>query len=111
MININEVVNNMSVKIRLARGGKKKSPVYQIVAADSRTPRDGKYIAKLGRYDPKTNSLKIDKESINELVKNGAQLSDKVKQLFKNSDNEGNLKIKSKPKKKKKVAKTEEAAA
>jgi len=101
----------MSVTIRLARGGRKGVPFYKIVVTDSKNARDGRFNKIIGSYDAIKKDLKMDKEAINEWVKKGAQMSDKVKQLFKNSDHEGNLKIKSKPKKKKKVAKTEEAAA
>ncbi len=71
--------------IRLARGGKKKAPVFTIVAADRRSPRDGRFLEKLGQYVPKSeaplNSIKT--ERIAEWVKNGAQLSDSVASLFK----------------------------
>jgi len=71
--------------IRLARGGKKKAPVYTIVAADRKSPRDGRFLEKLGQYTPKSedplNSIKT--ERITEWVKNGAQLSDSVRSLFK----------------------------
>ena len=50
----------MAVKIRLARHGKKGAPIYHIVAADSRAPRDGKFIEKLGAYNPNTNPATID---------------------------------------------------
>ncbi len=71
--------------IRLARGGKKKAPVFTLVAADRKSPRDGKFLEKLGQYVPKSeeplNSIKT--ERIAEWVKNGAQLSDSVSSLFK----------------------------
>jgi len=76
------------IKIRMARGGRKKKPVYTIVAADSRDPRDGKFLEKLGQYNPLTSdetktlvNLKTDK--ISAWVKQGATMSDTVKSLLK----------------------------
>lgn len=76
----------MAVVIRLRRGGKKKSPFYHIVAADSRSPRDGKFLEKLGFHDPSSEieSLRIDDENLQKWVNNGAQLSDTVRTLLKN---------------------------
>ena len=74
------------VKIRMTRGGRKGKPVYTIVAADSRSPRDGRFLEKLGQYDPmsKDAGLKQVKiESIAKWVKEGAILSDTVKTLLK----------------------------
>lgn len=74
----------MSVKIRLKRMGAKKAPFYRIVVADSRAPRDGKFIEQLGYYNPTTEPkiVKIDEEKAVKWVKNGAQPSDTVKRLF-----------------------------
>lgn len=74
----------MAVKLRLARMGKKKQPFYRIVAADSRTRRDGKYIDKLGHYNPITNpaEIVINEEKAFYWLKNGAIPTDTVKNLF-----------------------------
>lgn len=74
----------MSVKIRLTRVGKKKQPYYRIVVADSRSPRDGKFIENIGTYDPKTNpsSINLDKEKAIEWLKKGAEPSDTVEKIF-----------------------------
>lgn len=73
----------MSLKIRLARGGAKKKPYYSIVVSDSRSPRDGKFIEKVGSYDPRLAAddekrimLKLDR--IQEWVSKGAQPTDRV---------------------------------
>ena len=72
------------VKIRLQREGKKKAPFYHIVVADSRSPRDGKIIEKIGSYDPMTepSTIVIDKEKLEQWVKNGAKPTDSVKELI-----------------------------
>lgn len=72
------------VKIRLQRVGKKKAPFYHVVVADSRCPRDGKIIEKIGTYDPMTNpaTIVLDKEKVAEWVKNGAKPTDTVKKLI-----------------------------
>ena len=79
----------MAIKIRLTRGGAKKRPFYRVVAADSRMPRDGRFIEKLGTYspllpkdDPNRVDLNIDK--INEWLKKGAQVSDRISRLLEN---------------------------
>ncbi len=77
----------MSMKIRLARGGSKKRPFYRIVAADSRMPRDGRFIEKLGTYNPllpKDNEerVKMDVEKIQEWIKKGAQPTDRVARML-----------------------------
>jgi len=74
----------LSVKIRLTRAGKKKQPYYRIVVADSRSPRDGKFIENIGTYDPKTNpsSINLDKEKAIEWLKKGAEPSDTVEKIF-----------------------------
>jgi len=73
------------VKIRLQRGGRTHRPVYTIVAANSRSARDGKFLEKLGQYDPNgTEILKAVKvEEVKVWLGKGAQLSDTVKSLFK----------------------------
>lgn len=74
----------MAVKLRLARMGKKKQPYYRIVAADSRTRRDGKYIEKIGHYNPLMNpaEVMIDEEKAFYWLKNGAIPTETVKSLF-----------------------------
>ena len=71
----------MAVKLRLTRMGAKKAPFYRIVAADSRYPRDGRFIEILGHYDPTTTpaTLKLDADKAYEWIKKGAQPSDTVK--------------------------------
>jgi len=73
----------MSVVIRLARAGTKKRPVYHVVVADSRFPRDGRFIERLGHFNPllpkeKTERLKLDLEKVQAWMKKGAQPSDRV---------------------------------
>ena len=72
------------VKIRLQRVGKKKAPFYHVVVADSRSPRDGKIIEKIGTYNPMTDpaTIDIDKDKVAEWVKNGAKPTDTVKKLI-----------------------------
>lgn len=72
------------VKIRLQRAGAKKAPFYHIVVADSRSPRDGKIIEKIGSYDPMTNpsTIVIDKEKLAIWTKNGAKPTESVKALI-----------------------------
>ncbi len=77
----------MAVKIRLARGGAKKRPFYHIVAADVRAPRDGRYIEKLGFYNPMVakdaqDRLRIDEERIKYWVSQGAQMTDRVARML-----------------------------
>lgn len=73
------------VKIRLRRMGAKKAPFYRIVVADSRFPRDGRFIEELGTYNPLKNpsEINIDSERALEWIKNGAQPTDTVKSLLK----------------------------
>lgn len=73
----------MSVKIRLAKYGKKFAPAYKIVVADSRVKRSGKFIDILGFYNPtdKENNLKVDKKLMNKWVENGAEVTQAVKDL------------------------------
>ena len=75
----------MAVKIRLRRIGAKKAPFYRIVVADSRYPRDGRFIEEIGYYDPTTEptTLKVDAEKAQMWVSTGAQPTDTVKALFK----------------------------
>lgn len=75
----------MAVKIRLKRMGAKKAPFYRVVVADSRYPRDGRFIEELGYYNPTTNpaEIKIDVEKAQIWVKNGAQPTETVKSLLK----------------------------
>ncbi|MBP0978093.1 MAG: 30S ribosomal protein S16 [Oscillospiraceae bacterium] len=77
----------MAVKIRLKRIGAKKAPFYRVVVADSRYPRDGRFIEEIGYYDPtKTPSvIKIDTEKADKWIKNGAQPTETVKKLIKNA--------------------------
>lgn len=73
------------VKIRLQRGGRTHRPVYTIVAANSRNARDGRFLEKLGQYDPKgdNNLSDIKVEAIQAWIGKGAQMSDTVRSLFK----------------------------
>ena len=73
------------VKIRLRRMGAKKAPFYRIVVADSRYPRDGRFIEQLGTYDPlkEPAEIKVDAERAQAWIKNGAQPTDTVKNLLK----------------------------
>ncbi len=72
------------VKIRLQRVGKKKAPFYHIVVADSRSPRDGKIVEKIGTYDPMTDpaTIVLDNEKVAQWIKNGAKPTDTVKALI-----------------------------
>ncbi|HBQ63647.1 MAG TPA: 30S ribosomal protein S16 [Clostridiales bacterium] len=74
----------MAVKIRLRRMGAKKSPYYRVVVADSRYPRDGRFIEEIGMYDPtvEPSYIKIDLEKAKTWIKNGAQPTDSVKNLL-----------------------------
>lgn len=76
------------VKIRLKRMGAKKAPFYRIVVADSRYPRDGRFIEELGYYNPLKNpsEVKIDIERAKEWIKNGAQPTDTVRSLMKKQE-------------------------
>ena len=75
----------MSVKLRLKRMGAKKKPFYRVVAADSRSPRDGKFIETVGTYNPLTTpaEIKIDEEKAMKWLENGAIPTDTVRALFK----------------------------
>ena len=74
----------MAVKLRLKRMGSKQRPFYRIVAADSRSPRDGKIIDQIGTYDPMTNpaTVVINEEKLATWTKNGAKPTDSVKSLI-----------------------------
>ena len=76
----------MAVKIRLTRLGKKRAPFYRVVVADSRSPRDGRFIEEIGTYDPNQEpaEVKIDKEAAEKWLSNGAQPTEVVGRLFKN---------------------------
>ncbi len=77
----------MAVKMRLKRMGAKKKPFYRVVVADSRAPRDGRFIEEVGYYDPMKNpaEIKIDAEKAKKWLGNGAQPTDTVKSLLKKS--------------------------
>ena len=74
------------VKMRLKRMGQKKAPFYRIVVADSRSPRDGRFIEEVGYYDPNTepSTIKIDEEAAKKWLATGAQPTETVGKLFKN---------------------------
>jgi small subunit ribosomal protein S16 len=77
----------MAMKIRLARGGSKKRPFYRIVAADSRMPRDGRYIEKLGTYNPllakdDENRVQMNVERVQHWMSQGAQVTDRVSRML-----------------------------
>ena len=73
------------VKIRLRRMGAKKNPFYRIIVADERSPRDGRFIAEIGTYNPNAepSEFKIDEEAARQWLANGAQPTDIVNKLFK----------------------------
>ena len=75
----------MAVKIRLKRMGQKKAPFYRVVVADSRSPRDGKFIKEIGYYDPNQNPsvVKIDEENAKKWLNTGAQPTETVAKLLK----------------------------
>ena len=77
----------MAMKIRLARGGSKKRPFYRIVAADSRSPRDGRYLEKLGTYDPllprdNENRVKMDIDRVQHWLERGAEPTDRIARMI-----------------------------
>jgi len=74
----------MAVKLRLTRVGKKKQPHYRIVATDSRSPRDGRFIEILGHYNPRTepSEIKVDNDKAVGWLRNGAQPSDRVRKIL-----------------------------
>ena len=77
----------MAVKIRLKRMGKKRKPFYRIVAADSRSPRDGRFIEEIGTYDPNQEpaEVHVNEELAQKWLSNGAQPTETVARLFKNA--------------------------
>ena len=77
----------MAVKIRLRRMGAKKAPFYRVVVADSRSPRDGRFIEEIGYYNPISNpvEIKIDADKAKAWIKNGAQPTETAKALLKKS--------------------------
>ena len=78
----------MAVKIRLRRMGAKKAPYYRIVVADSRYPRDGRFIEEIGFHNPMVEpaEVKVDAEKAKKWIANGAQPTDTVKALFKKNE-------------------------
>ena len=72
----------MAVKIRLRRAGRKGLPFFQIVVADARAPRDGRFIEKLGWYDPRKDTFELNTESLEDWIMKGAKMSDRVKVLY-----------------------------
>jgi small subunit ribosomal protein S16 len=75
----------MAARIRLARVGSKKNPVYRVVVADARSPRDGRFIEIVGRYNPQTSpsTIELDEDKIRDWISKGAQPTDSVRQLLK----------------------------
>ena len=75
----------MATRIRLARVGSKKNPIYRVVVADSRSPRDGKFIAIVGRYNPQVEPslIEFDEDKVKEWLAKGATPSDTVQRLLK----------------------------
>ena len=75
----------MAVKIRLTRVGSKKNPIYRVVVADGRSPRDGRFIEIVGRYNPQTDpsTIHFDEDKVKDWLSKGAQPSDAVARLLK----------------------------
>jgi small subunit ribosomal protein S16 len=75
----------LAARIRLARIGSKKNPVYRVVVADSRSPRDGKFIEIVGRYNPQTDpsTIDLDEAKVKDWISKGAQPSQSVQRLLK----------------------------
>ena len=75
----------MAVKLRLTRVGSKKNPIYRVVAADSRSPRDGKFLEIVGRYNPQTDpsTIDFDEDKVRDWLSKGAQPSGTVSRLLK----------------------------
>jgi len=75
----------VAVRLRLARVGSKKNPIYRVVAADARSPRDGRFIEIVGRYNPQTepSTIELDEERVRKWLEQGAQPSDAVARLLK----------------------------
>ena len=75
----------MAVKLRLTRVGSKKNPIYRVVVADSRSPRDGRFIEIVGRYNPQTepSTIELDEDKVRAWLAKGAQPTDSVARLLK----------------------------
>jgi small subunit ribosomal protein S16 len=75
----------MAVRMRLARVGSKKNPIYRVVVADARSPRDGRFIEIVGRYNPQTDpsTIRFDEDKVKDWLSKGAQPSDAVARLLK----------------------------
>ena len=75
----------MAVKLRLTRVGSKKNPIYRVVAADARSPRDGRFLEIVGRYNPQTDpsTIELDEAKVKDWLSKGAQPSDAVARLIK----------------------------
>jgi len=75
----------VAVKLRLTRVGSKKNPIYRVVAADSRSPRDGKFIEIVGRYNPQTDpsTIELDEQKVQAWLAKGAQPTESVARLLK----------------------------
>ncbi len=75
----------MAVKLRLTRVGSKKNPIYRVVAADSRSPRDGKFLEIVGRYNPQTDpsTIDLDEAKVQDWLSKGAQPTEAVARLLK----------------------------
>jgi len=75
----------MAVKLRLTRVGSKKNPIYRVVAADSRSPRDGKFIEIVGRYNPQTepSTIELNEEKVKDWLSKGAHPTESVRRLLK----------------------------
>ena len=110
----------MSIKIRLARAGSKKRPFYRVVAADSRMPRDGRFIEKLGTYNPllkkdDNDRVKLNIDKVKDWLSKGAQTTDRISRLLENLEilpkKIRNNPIKAKPKKEAEEPKAEEPKA
>ena len=116
----------MAMKIRLARGGSKKRPFYRVVAADSRMPRDGRFIEKLGTYNPllakdSEERVKLDMERVQYWLGEGAQPTDRVSRMLeaagvlakkdRNNPKKGEPHAKAKERAEEKAAKAAEASA
>ncbi len=75
----------MAARMRLARVGSKKNPIYRVVVADSRSPRDGRFVEIVGRYNPQTDpsTIELDEDKIRDWISKGAQPTDSVQRLLK----------------------------
>ena len=77
--------SSLATRIRLARIGSKKNPIYRVVVADARAPRDGRFIEIVGRYNPQTepSTIELNEDKVRDWISKGAQPSDSVKRLLK----------------------------